>query len=160
MPQRLRLVPRWGMAWSWLLGMVLATVCFIGTAGLQAGQQQAFALICALTGVALGADLVMPSAMLARLIERQGAQGSHDGAYLGWWSLATKLNLALAAGAALPALQWLGYEPGSQDPQALQHLTWAYALLPCLLKLQAAVLLYVLLIRALSLSTIKTRSSS
>lgn len=160
MPLWLRLVRRCGLAWSWLLGMVLAVVCFIGTAGLQAGQQQAFALICALTGVALGADLVMPGAMLAHLIERQGAQGRHDGAYLGWWSLASKLNLALAAGAALPCLQWLGYVPGSQDPVALQHLAWAYALLPCLLKLLAAVLLYVFLIRTRSLSSIKTRSPS
>ena len=160
MPLWLRLVRRWGLAWSWWLGMLLAVVCFIGTAGLQAGQQQAFALICALTGVALGADLVMPGAMLARLIERQGAQGSLDGAYLGWWSLATKLNLALAAGAALPCLQWLGYVPGSQDPLALQHLAWAYALLPCLLKLLAAVLLYLLLIRTRSRAPVKTRSSS
>lgn len=159
MPLWLRMVRRWGLAWSWLLGMLLAVLCFSWTAGLQAEQQQAFAVICALTGVALGADLVMPGAMLARLIEREGAQGSQDGAYLGWWSLATKFNLALAAGAALPCLQWLGYVPGTQDAQALQHLAWAYALLPCLLKLLAAVLLYVLLIRTPRLSHLKTRSS-
>lgn len=150
MPLWLRMVRRWGLAWSWLLGMLLAVVCFAWTAGLETGQSGAFAVICALTGVALGADLALPGALLARLIERQGAQGSRDGAYLGWWSLATKLNLALAAGAALPLLQWLGYTPGSHDEQALQHLAWAYALVPCALKLLAALLLYVLLIRRTS----------
>ena len=75
-----------------------------------------------------------------------GAQGTNDGAYLGWWNLATKLNLALAAGATLPLLQWLGYLPGSQDPLALQRLAWIYALLPCALKLVAAWLLHRLLI--------------
>ncbi|EXU81701.1 MFS transporter [Comamonas aquatica DA1877] len=147
MPLWLRAVQRWGLAWSWWLGMLLAVVCFAWTAGLGSGQVQAFAVICALTGVALGADLALPGALLARLIAGLGAQGKHDGAYLGWWNLATKLNLALAAGAALPLLQWLGYAPGSQDAQALQHLAWAYALVPCALKLLAALLLYVLLIR-------------
>lgn len=147
MPLWLRAVRALGLARSWLLGMLLAVVCFGWTAGLGSGQVLAFATICALTGVALGADLALPGALLARLIAQQGAQGQHDGAYLGWWSLATKLNLALAAGAALPLLQWLGYAPGSQDEQALQHLAWAYALVPCVLKLLAACLLYVLLIR-------------
>lgn len=147
MPLWLRAVQRWGLARSWWLGMLLAVVCFAWTAGLGSGQVQAFAVICALTGVALGADLALPGALLARLIAGLGAQGQRDGAYLGWWNLATKLNLALAAGAALPLLQWLGYAPGSQDAQALQHLAWAYALVPCALKLLAALLLYVLLIR-------------
>lgn len=147
MPLWLHAVRRVGLGYSWLAGMVLAVACFAWTAGLGSGQIYAFALICALTGVALGADLALPGTLLAKLIGQQGAQGSHDGAYLGWWNLATKLNLALAAGATLPLLQWLGYAPGSQDAQALQHLAWAYALVPCVLKLAAALLLYVLWIR-------------
>ncbi|MDH0901262.1 MFS transporter [Comamonas aquatica] len=160
MPLWLRAVQRWGLARSWWLGMLLAVVCFAWTAGLGSGQVEAFAVICALTGVALGADLALPGALLARLIARLGAQGQHDGAYLGWWNLATKLNLALAAGAALPLLQWLGYAPGSQDAQALQHLAWAYALVPCALKLLAALLLYVLLIRRESHPACNPRSLS
>lgn len=143
----LRVVGAIGIPWSWLLSMLLATACFGWTASLGPGQVPTFALICALTGVALGADLALPGALLSRLIANQGAQGKHEGAYLGWWSLATKLNLAFAAGACLPLLQWLGYAPGSQDAQALQYLSWTYALVPCALKLLAAVLLYVLVIR-------------
>ena len=147
LPGWLRLVRRFGLLRAWLGGMLLAVACFGWTASLASGQVLAFAAICALTGVALGADLAVPGALLARLIERQGAQGQHDGAYLGWWNLATKLSLALAAGAALPLLQWAGYAPGSQDAQALQHLAWAYTLLPCALKLLAALLLHHFFIR-------------
>jgi Na+/melibiose symporter-like transporter len=50
--------------------------------------------------------------------------------------------LALAAGLALPLLQWWGYTPGNQSEQALAALTWAYCLLPCALKLLAASLLW------------------
>ncbi|QXZ10636.1 MFS transporter [Comamonas sp. Y33R10-2] len=160
MPLWLRSIRRFGLVWSWLFGMLLAVLCFAWTASLGSGQIQAFALICALTGIALGADLAIPGALLAKLIEQQGAQGSHDGAYLGWWNLATKLNLALAAGAALPLLQWLGYAPGSHDEQALQHLAWAYALVPCTLKLIAACLLYVLLIRPERESRFNWRNAS
>lgn len=158
MPAWLRAVRVLGLAGSWGLGMLLSVLCFAWTAGLDSGQVQAFALICALTGVALGADLALPGALLARLIDRQGAQGQHDGAYLGWWNLATKLNLALAAGAALPLLQWLGYTPGSQDPIALERLAWAYALVPCVLKLLAAVLLYLLVIRRESAPVLRERT--
>ena len=48
----------------------------------------------------------------------------------------------LAAGVALPALQAFGYAPGSQSPQALGALTIAYCVLPCVLKLAAAALLW------------------
>lgn len=147
MPGWVALVRRLGLCRSWLAGMLMAIACFAWTAKLVSGQVFEFAVICALTGIALGADLALPGALLARLIEREGAQGSRDGSYLGWWNLATKLNLALAAGAALPLLQWAGYTPGSRDAQALQELTRAYAVLPCALKLLAAMTLYALLIR-------------
>lgn len=139
-------VRRIGLERSWLAGMLLAVTCFGWAAGLENGQVVAFGVICALSGIALGADLVAPGALLGLLIEHHGAQGKQDGAYLGWWNLATKLNLALAAGATLPLLQWLGYVPGTQDPAALQRLAWTYALLPCALKLAAAWLLHRLLI--------------
>ena len=146
MPGWLRVVRRFGLERAWLGGMLLAVACFAWAAALQGGQVAAFAVICVLSGAALGADLAVPGALLSLLIERQGAQGAHDGAYLGWWNLATKLNLALAAGATLPLLQWLGYLPGSRDALALQRLAWMYALLPCVLKLTAAWLLHRLLI--------------
>ena len=65
-----------------------------------------------------------------------------EGAYFGWWNFATKLNLALAAGLALPLLSAFGYAPGGRGAAALHALTLAYCLLPCLLKLGAAGLLW------------------
>jgi Na+/melibiose symporter-like transporter len=85
--------------------------------------------------------------LLYGLIDRLGFRARAEGAFLGWWSLATKLNLALAAGTALPLLGLWGYVPGGQAPAALQALTWAYVVLPCVLKLCAAVALYVFFVR-------------
>jgi glycoside/pentoside/hexuronide:cation symporter, GPH family len=147
MPVWLLVVKRFGLARSWLMGMVLAFLVFLWAMQLGAGDTAVFVVICALSGVALGSDLALPGAMLAGVIGKAGDAGRAEGAYFGWWNFATKLNLALAAGIALPMLQWLGYTPGNREPEALQTLTLAYCLLPCLLKAAAAVALYCLIIQ-------------
>ena len=146
-PLWVRGVARFGLARTWLAGMLLAIAVFIWAAGLGAADVAGFTAVCVLSGVALGADLTLPSALLAGVIQRAGHSGRAEGAYFGWWNFATKLNLALAAGVSLPALQALGYAPGSRTEQALSALTLAYCVLPCLLKLVAAALLYSFWIR-------------
>ena len=146
-PLWLKLVERIGLVRTWGLGMLLAVAVFIFAAQLGSGDIAGFVAVCMLSGIALGTDLALPGALLAGAIHANGDRGSAEGAYFGWWNFATKLNLALAAGVALPVLGWLGYTPGAQDPQALQTLTLAYCVLPCALKLLAAALLYTLILR-------------
>jgi glycoside/pentoside/hexuronide:cation symporter, GPH family len=141
-PLWLRCIARWGLWRSWLGGMLLAVAVFVWAATLGAGDIAAFMLVCALSGVALGADLAAPPAMLAGVIQANGDHGVAEGAYFGWWNFATKLNLALAAGLALPALALFGYTPGARAPEALQALVIAYCVLPCALKLIAACALF------------------
>jgi Na+/melibiose symporter-like transporter len=146
MPMWLRLVHAIGLERSWRAGMLLSIVAFLGASLLGAGDDALFLLVCALSGAALGSDLALPGALLAGVIADADEQGRSEGAYFGWWNFATKLNLALAAGLALPLLGWLGYAPGAPDAQALQMLTVAYCLLPCALKALAAAALHFLLI--------------
>lgn len=133
-PLWIRAVARWGLVVTWMWGMALSIAAFMGAAVLGAGDEIAYLLICVSSGAALGADLVVPPALLAGVIQRTGAQGQSEGRWFGWWSMATKLTLALAAGIALPLVQVLGYQPGAREPQALAALGWVYALLPCLIK--------------------------
>ena len=149
-PLWLKLVARIGLARTWLLGMVLAIAIFAWTSQLGAGDSLAYLLVCALSGVALGTDLALPGALLAGVLAqaRPAGAASATGLYFGWWNFATKLNLALAAGLALPLLGLLGYRPGATDPAALQVLVIAYCVLPCGLKLLAAGTLYRFVIRA------------
>jgi Na+/melibiose symporter-like transporter len=147
MPLWVRAVSRFGLAPAWLAGMLLAIATFGWATALGAGHVAAFVGVCVASGVALGADLTVPGALLAGVIQRAGHGQRLEGAYFGWWNFATKLNLALAAGIALPLLAWFGYTPGGRDAAALQALTLAYCLLPCALKLGAAALLYLRWIR-------------
>jgi len=142
MPLWTRCVARWGLAHCWLAGMLLSVAVFAWAARLGSGDVVGFWWVCTLSGLALGTDLALPGALLAGLIAARGDRGQREGAYFGWWNLAGKLNLALAAGLALPLLQLLGYQPGNASPQGLHALTLAYAVLPCALKLLAALGLY------------------
>jgi glycoside/pentoside/hexuronide:cation symporter, GPH family len=142
MPLWVRGVARFGLTRLWLAGMVLAVAAFVWAANLGAGDAWGYVLVCIASGLALGADLALPSALLAGVIGRAGHAGQAEGAYFGWWNFAIKLNLALAAGLALPLLALWGYTPGTRAPDSLQALTLAYCLLPCVLKLIAAALLW------------------
>lgn len=141
-PLWVRGVARWGLARTWLIAIVLAIASFGWASRLGADDIAAFTLVCLASGAALGADLSLPGALLAGVIQRAGHAGRAEGAYMGWWNFATKLNLALAAGLALPALQAFGYAPGARDASALAALSFAYCLLPCVLKLGAGAWLY------------------
>ncbi len=146
-PLWLALVKRIGLAPTWLLGMVLAIATFGWATQIVAGDTAGFVIVCALSGIALGTDLALPGALLAGVIQANGQSGRAEGAYFGWWNFAIKLNLALAAGLALPLLSLFGYAPGARDAQALNALLVAYCVLPCLLKLAAAACLYFLVIK-------------
>lgn len=151
LPLWLACIRRIGLARAWCAGMGLSVMTFGGVSVLGVGDTTGFAWACVCSGLALGADLAVPGALLNGLIDELGFRARAEGAFLGWWSLASKLNLALAAGTALPLLGWWGYAPGNQAPAALQALTWAYVLLPCALKLCAALGLYVFFVRPRSL---------
>lgn len=142
MPMWLAIVKRLGLVRTWLAGMLLAIAVFAWATQLGAGQVAAFTVVCALSGVALGTDLALPGALLAGVVQANGQSGRSEGAYFGWWNFATKLNLALAAGLALPLLGVFGYAPGVRDAAALDALVIAYCVLPCVLKLAAAAGLY------------------
>lgn len=126
-----------GRVRSWLLSMLLASAAFLFALFLGNGDVWPFAIVCLASGLALGADLALPPALLADISEsRQARAGA--GAYFGWWNLVAKLNLALAAGIALPALALLGYRPGGAE--GLLALSLVYCLLPVAFKVVAALL--------------------
>ncbi|MBV8635859.1 MAG: MFS transporter [Burkholderiaceae bacterium] len=141
MPLWIMLARRHGEARAWLFSMLLALLAFCGAYTLGPGDVSSFALICVMSGLALGADLALPPALLTAVIHRAGHGGQREGSYFGLWNWATKMNLAIAAGAALPVLAWLGYTPGHASAQGQHALSLAYAALPCAFKAAALALL-------------------
>lgn len=138
MPLWTKLARRYSLQALWLAGMVAAVAAFVWAALLPAGAAAAFAAICLLSGLAFGADLALPPALLARVIDANGHGGQREGAYFGLWNFVNKLVLAVAGALALTMLQALGYTRGAQDAAALDALAFTYAAVPCALKLIAA----------------------
>ena len=136
LPLWIRVAARVGRVKAWFAAMLLSIVAFAGASLLGSGDLLPFAAICIASGLALGGDLALPAAIAADLGERQGQAG----ACFGVWNFVAKLNLALAAGLALPLLGVLGYVPGSGN--GLMALTFAYALLPLAFKAVAGGLLW------------------
>ena len=134
-----RAAARFGAKRSLLAAMTLAIAGFLWAVSLRTGDIIPFAVICAATGAALGADLTLLPALFAR---RLSELGRGEGAAFGLWSFVSKLSLALAAATLLPALSAVGFTPGTANPpDALFALSLLYAALPCALKLFAMALL-------------------
>lgn len=131
-------------AWAW--GMVLAVICFAGAVFLREGDIFGFGIVCVLTGLALGADVVLPASIQADVIDVDTAQTGAEraGLYLGLWALATKIAFAGAVGLAFPLLSAAGFDPaaGVRTPGGLVMLGLLYAGLPSLLKLGAIALVW------------------
>jgi Na+/melibiose symporter-like transporter len=131
---------RIGPARAWAVAMALAVSMFFWALFLGPGDALAFGAVCLLSGLALGADLVLPPVLLAAAIPADQDPAAHYGI----WTLLGKLATAVSA-LTLPLLAWLGYRPGA--PGAGGHaLAIAYAAIPCALKLTALSLLIVLVI--------------
>ncbi|MDP2083775.1 MAG: MFS transporter, partial [Gemmobacter sp.] len=121
-----------------LAAMALAVLAFVFATTLGAGDVAAFALICAASGAAMGADLTLLPALFARrmaVIAPQAAAG------FGLWSFVSKFALAFAAVTLLPLLQRAGFSGPDSPDSALRLLSTLYALVPCALKLIAIALL-------------------
>lgn len=131
-------------AWSLVMLATCAVFAFVPLIG--EGEWIAFAVVCALTGLALGFDLSLPPSIQADVIDVDTAASGEQrsGAYFAAWSLATKLSLALGLAVAFPLLAAFGFEPGgsANGPDALFALAAVYAWLPIAFKLAAIALMW------------------
>jgi Na+/melibiose symporter-like transporter len=139
---------RLGKYHAWAVSMLLAVAGFIWAFFLGEGDIWQYAAICAVSGLALGADLALPPSILADHIHARQAE-EHAASHYALLALIAKLSLALASAIALPLLAEAGFAPGVPNTQdALFALSAAYALIPCVLKLAAALLLFRLFLSA------------
>jgi GPH family glycoside/pentoside/hexuronide:cation symporter len=144
-------VPFWG--WlarrtskhrAWCASMLWAAAVFAFVPLLGPGDWMAFLIICVLTGASLGADLALPPAMQADVIDLDHAESGSPraGLFFAAWSMAQKGGNALAVGVGLPLLEVLGFRTGPAGVQGLGALVGLYAVTPIALKLVAVALMW------------------
>ena len=136
-------------AWLWLSGwigkhrtwcwaMIATSAAFVWAPFLAPGNVLAFGVICAVTGMGLGADLALPPALQADVVDfdtlKTGRQRA--GLFFALWGMATKLALALAVGISFPVLDYFGFDPaGGSSAAGLLSLAVIYAAVPVVLKI-------------------------
>ncbi len=129
----------------WIGAMLLACAVFVCVPLLGPGDGSWFFLVCVLTGLALGADLVLPPSMQADVIDLDRLRSGREraGLYFAIWGMGTKLALALAVGIAFPLLDLAGFEAvaGGGGDLPLFALAALYSLVPVAFKLASIALM-------------------
>ncbi|MEO1018977.1 MAG: MFS transporter [Pseudomonadota bacterium] len=144
-PIWLRISRRFGKDRAWMGSMLWACLIFVWVPFLGAGDVVLFGIICALSGLSLGADLALPSAMQADVVDldRLRSGRRRTGFFFAIWSMATKLALACAVGLAFPILDWVGFSTeGDNNTNELLSLAILYGLVPVLFKGLATALVW------------------
>lgn len=145
-PLWVHLARRFGQVQVWRCAMAFSALCFLPVLFLRPGDEIYFALICVCTGIGLGADLALPAAITADLVDDhwqdQGAR--RTGLMFAALAMVMKLAFALAVGLAFPILEGIGFNqmPGTANSeQALMGLAALYGLLPAIAKIAAVLVL-------------------
>ncbi|MBC6445260.1 MAG: MFS transporter [Alphaproteobacteria bacterium GM202ARS2] len=142
MPLWQLLARRLGKQQAWMVSMVLAAVTFVWAFTFVAGDVVAYAVVCVLSGLALGADLALPPSIVADKINEHNDEAL-AARYFSVMTFLSKAALALATGVTLPMLGLLGYQPGAvADYSVTEPLSYAYALIPSILKASVALWLW------------------
>lgn len=139
------LARRLGTHRTWGLAMLWSCVIFAWALTLGKGDVISFLWISGLTGLAFGADLSLPPAIQADVVEldNQRTGAARAGLFFAIWQVVTKAALALSSGLALIALGWVGFQAGGTNTEgALWTLTILYAGVPIVLKLVAVALMW------------------
>ncbi|MDA0367054.1 MAG: MFS transporter [Proteobacteria bacterium] len=145
-PFWLVLTKRYGKHRVWIGAMLMVCAFFIWVPFLGAGDGWWLLIISIFTGFGLGADLVLPPAMQADVVDLDELRHreKRTGIFFAIWSIALKLSLALAAGIAFPILELVDFQRvvGDNGPAALLTLAILYAIVPVVFKLASIALMW------------------
>ena len=103
---------RFGKHRTWCTAVSAACVFFAGAPFLGAGDTAWYIAIVVGTGLMIGADLALPSAINGDLIEWDAHENGQrrPGLFFALWGTASKLAFALAVGLVFPLLDSIGFD--------------------------------------------------
>lgn len=133
------LAQKFGKIEVWIFSIVGSVLTFILAYFLNSENAQYFYLISFLSGMFLGADLIMPPAIIADIIFYKKDKIS---SYMSLWNMTTKMGLMIASSSSLIFLGSLNYQPGSLEKSGIWAIPFIYAIVPCLLKSVVIILLF------------------
>jgi glycoside/pentoside/hexuronide:cation symporter, GPH family len=148
-PLWLMLSKRTSKAAAWFVGMIMTAIAMACAIFIGPGDFYWFLAISVITGLGIGADYGLPPSILADVINSTegGDSRGKTGTYFGLWALATKLATAVGAAGSLPVAAMLGFNP-AKGLYGTTALIIAYIVLPVMIKIVAALLVWFIRIEA------------
>jgi glycoside/pentoside/hexuronide:cation symporter, GPH family len=148
-PLWLMLSKRTSKASAWFVGMIMTALAMACAIFIGPGDFYWFLAISVITGLGIGADYGLPPSILADVINSTegGDSKGKTGTYFGLWALATKLATAIGAAGSLPVAAMLGFNP-AKGLYGTTALIIAYIVLPVMIKIGAALLIWFIRIEA------------
>jgi MFS family permease len=129
------LADKLGKEKTWALSMLVASMSFIWAFFLKEGDIIQYAIICAISGTAFGADLAIPQSILAGQIHQQKIEESAT-LLFGVLAFLAKLSLSISSVIVMLFLDKAGFQSYFQNSDdALLLLSFLYSILPCSIKL-------------------------
>jgi GPH family glycoside/pentoside/hexuronide:cation symporter len=148
-PVWLMVSKRTSKAAAWFIGMIMTAIVMACAIFIGPGDFYWFLAISVVTGFGIGADYGLPPSILADVINSTegGDSKGKTGTYFGLWALATKLATAIGAAGSLPVAAMLGFNP-AKGLYGTTALIIAYIVLPVMIKIVAALLVWFIRIEA------------
>ncbi|PLY09687.1 MAG: MFS transporter [Arcobacter sp.] len=123
---------------TWISSILLASSVFIFVPFLESGDLLAFIIISLVSGLSLGADMALPTAIQSDLVQKtKSFQNNISGLLFGIWTMITKLSLAFAVALSFMVLGAFGFDASNPSSESLVVLSLLYGLLPVCLKILA-----------------------
>ena len=129
----------------WCYAMVYSCFIFIFVLFLKEYDLIFFAIICILSGLALSADLAIPSSIQADIIDLEYLKTGKrlTGQFFAFWGLVSKAAIAISTGMALILLDIIGFKSDENNGKnILFAVSFIYAGLPIILKMFSIYLMW------------------
>ena len=129
----------------WCYAMIYSCFVFIFVLFLKEYDLIFFAIICILSGLALSADLAIPSSIQADIIDLEYLKTGKrlTGQFFAFWGLISKAAIAISTGMALILLDIIGFKSDENNGKnILFAVSFIYAGLPIILKMFSIYLMW------------------
>ena len=129
----------------WCYAMIYSCFIFIFVLFLKEYDLIFFAIICILSGLALSADLAIPSSIQADIIDLEYLKTGKrlTGQFFAFWGLVSKAAIAISTGMALILLDIIGFKSDENNGKnILFAVSFIYAGLPIILKMFSIYLMW------------------
>ncbi|MBQ73565.1 MAG: hypothetical protein CMQ20_00915 [Gammaproteobacteria bacterium] len=130
---------------AWQVALVIGGVAYFGAFLYEEGTWLIWMIFAFIVGTTFGCTTAIGPAIIADVIDQDELQTGkrREGAFVGIQSFVDKAAVGLAIFIGLQGLEAIGYVPNvDQTPQVISGLLFLYGMLPGVLQLVAAVIIY------------------